>query len=94
MRALSNVFERTLPSSVSIIAVGTTRASTGTGILVTSDGYVLTCAHLVNRATSKTPVKVGTWDRKERQATVVNVDDSLDLAVLRIDGTGFRPVHL
>lgn len=57
--------------------------SSGTGFLVTTDGHILTCYHVVFRATS---VKVKTENRLY-SAQVVRTDPANDLALLKITGS-------
>lgn len=57
--------------------------SSGTGFLVTEDGYILTCQHVVAKATS---IKVKVGDRLH-EAQLVRVDPANDLAVLKISGS-------
>lgn len=61
--------------------------SSGTGFVVTADGYVLTCQHVVAEAAS---VKVN-MDDKLYDAQVVKADPSSDLALLKINGS-FLPL--
>src|SRR3954447_10635082 len=61
---------------------GSTGTATGTGFVVSSNGLIVTNAHVVNGA-SRVTAKVG--DGTEHTATVVGKDESTDLAVLRID---------
>ncbi len=60
-----------------------TSVSTGTGFLVSSDGYILTNEHVVAGSTDVTVV----LDRSEYVATVVAAEPQLDLALLKISGT-------
>ena len=60
---------------------GTTGTATGTGFVVSSNGLIVTNAHVVNGASHVT-AKVG--DGSEHTATVVGKDESTDLALLRI----------
>jgi len=55
----------------------------GSGFLVTSDGFILTNAHVVADASD---VTVRLTDRREFRAKVVGVDARTDIAVLKIDG--------
>lgn len=57
----------------------------GTGVIFSEDGYILTCAHVVEGATS---VRVTTYDDKEYSATIVGMDTYSDIAVLKVDATG------
>ncbi|MDZ4796758.1 MAG: DegQ family serine endoprotease [Bryobacteraceae bacterium] len=60
------------------------RGGVGSGVIVTSDGYILTNNHVVEGATT---VKVSTNDRREFTAKVVGTDPRTDVAVLKIEGT-------
>lgn len=59
----------------------------GSGVIISSDGYILTCAHVVSGA-SQITVTIGDADYT---ATVVGEDDTSDVAVLKIDATGLTP---
>lgn len=83
----------------SVVGVETTTAGTteeeggtgvGTGIVATSDGYILTNAHVVDYSRGNS-VKVILHNNKEYKATVVGFDKSSDLAVLKINATGLSP---
>ena len=65
--------------------------ATGSGFVVSSDGYIVTNAHVVDGA-SKVSVKVG--DGKTQTARVVGKDDSTDLALLKVDASGLKPLTL
>ena len=66
-------------------------ASSGSGFIVSSDGYIVTNYHVVSGATT---LKVITWDAVEHKATLVGSDSSNDLAVLKIDGEDLPYVQL
>lgn len=57
--------------------------SHGTGFLVSSDGYIVTCEHVIQGATS---VVIGLWDKefKAYSAEVIGSDSRYDIAVLKI----------
>ena len=59
----------------------------GSGVIISSDGYILTSAHVVSGA-SQITVTIGDTDYT---ATVVGKDDTSDVAVLKIDATGLTP---
>ena len=59
----------------------------GSGVIISSDGYILTCAHVVSGA-SQITVTIGDTDYT---AAVVGEDDTSDVAVLKIDATGLTP---
>ena len=59
----------------------------GSGVIISSDGYILTCAHVVSGA-SQITVTIGDT---VFPATVVGEVDTSDVAVLKIDATGLTP---
>ena len=59
--------------------------ATGSGFVVSSDGYIVTNAHVVDGASS---VKVKVGDGKATAAKVVGKDASTDIALLKIDAGG------
>ena len=67
-------------------------ASSGSGFVITQDGYIVTNHHVVASASS---VKVTMYDGKEYSAAVVGSDsDYDDVAVLKVETTGLQPVTL
>lgn len=58
------------------------RVGTGSGVIVSPDGYVLTNNHVIENATK---LEVTTNDNKRYQATLVATDPATDIAVLKID---------
>jgi serine protease Do len=63
----------------------------GSGFIVTSDGYILTNAHVVSQADT---VTVKLTDRREYQAKVVGSDERTDVAVLKIDAKNLPTVKI
>ncbi len=63
----------------------------GSGIIITSDGYVVTCMHVVEGASS---IKVVLNDDTVHEATLVGCDERTDLAVIKMEGSGFTPCTL
>ncbi len=64
--------------------------SLGSGVIVSSDGYILTNNHVVDGATD---IKVSLSDKREYTARVVGTDSKTDLAVLKIDQAGLPKVN-
>ena len=60
----------------------TTRRSLGSGVIINSDGYILTNQHVVSRATE---IKVTLIDKREYDARLVGADAKADLAVIKIE---------
>ena len=66
-------------------------ASSGSGFVITQDGYIVTNHHVISGASS---VTVTMYDGTEDPATVVGSDSDYDVAVLKINATGLQPVTL
>ena len=66
-------------------------ASSGSGFVITQDGYIVTNHHVISGASS---VTVTMYDGTEYPATVVGSDSDYDVAVLKINATGLQPVTL
>ena len=62
-------------------------SSAGSGVIISSDGYILTCAHVVDGASTIT-VTIGD---KDYTATLVGEDTTSDIAVIKIDADGLTP---
>ena len=65
--------------------------STGSGFILSADGYVLTNAHVVDDASE---VSVKLTDKREFKAKVVGTDKRTDVALLKIDATGLPKVTI
>jgi serine protease Do len=61
--------------------------SLGSGVVVSSDGYVLTNNHVVAQGVE---VSVTMPDKRELRAKVVGVDEATDIAVLKVEATNLR----
>lgn len=91
--------------SVSVVSISTTRniqdffsgqitqqKGGGTGFVLTSDGLIVTNKHVVSDTAAE--YSVITSDGKSYKATVLSRDPFNDLAVVKIDATGLKPVEL
>jgi putative serine protease PepD len=87
---------KVLPSVVTIEAAGVNGAGTGSGVVLTSDGYVVTNTHVVtlDGATANATIRVTTSDGRVYDAEVVGTDPTYDLAVIKlVDADGLTPVE-
>lgn len=57
--------------------------SLGSGVIISSDGYILTNNHVVESASS---VRVSLADKRELKAKVIGTDPRTDIAVIKVDG--------
>ena len=63
--------------------------SLGSGVIVSSDGYILTNNHVIDGATD---VRVTLSDKRQLKATIVGTDPKTDVAVLKVEGSGFPAI--
>ena len=64
--------------------------SLGSGVIVSPDGYILTNNHVIDGATD---VRVTFADKRQLKAKVVGTDPKTDIAVLKVEGSGFPRHH-
>ena len=69
----------------------TTSAASGSGFIITQDGYILTNYHVIEDADS---ITVSLYDGSTYDAALIGYDESNDLAVLKVDAEGLSPVIL
>jgi len=83
-----------LPDSFGIFGVpGSMTPISGTGFIISNDGYILTNYHVVETAHSRNiPITIVLSDSTTYTATVVGFEAYSDVAVLKIDATGLNPV--
>ena len=78
-------------TSTNIFGQQTQTASSGSGFIITEDGYVVTNYHVVSGASS---VEVTLYNGDTYDATVIGGDSDYDVAVLKINASGLQPVTL
>ena len=83
-----DVYEKVLPSVVSITCHDGLTTSSGTGVIMDAGGYIITNAHVVEDAVS---IRVLLTDGRELTARCVGADMLSDLAVLRVTASGLVP---
>ena len=84
--SVAGIADRVLDSTVSIAVRGREGNGTGSGVVIRSDGYVITNNHVVESAKSGGEITV-TFDGETREvpARIVGLDPVTDLAVLRVE---------
>jgi len=63
----------------------------GSGVIISKDGYIVTNNHVVENATK---VTVGLWDKRKLEAKVIGTDPLTDLAVIKIDADDLPIAYL
>ncbi len=90
--AAKDVYSKVAPSIVCLISTSDTGSGIGSGIILTSDGYIATNSHVVNDS-KDTKVQVLLYGGEEYQGTIVGIDKVTDLAVIKIDAEGLTPAE-
>ena len=65
--------------------------SLGSGFIISSDGYILTNAHVVSEADE---VLVKLYDKREFKAKIIGADKRTDVALIKIEATGLPKVTI
>ena len=68
-----------------------TSAASGSGFIISADGYILTNFHVIEDSSS---ISVSMYNGDSYDATLIGYDESNDIAVLKIDAEGLAPVIL
>jgi len=87
---------KVVPSVVTIEATSSSGGGTGSGVVLTEDGYVVTNTHVVtlDGATGDATIRVTTSDGHVYDAEVVGTDPTYDLAVIKLtDAEGLTPIE-
>ena len=66
-------------------------SGSGSGVIVSSEGYIVTNNHVIENASE---IEVILNDNSKYSAKLIGSDPSTDIAVLKIEGTGFQPIPL
>ena len=82
--SLQDIYAKNIDAVVSITSHLRNGSSTGTGVIFSSNGYIVTNYHVIEGAQA---VTVLLTDERQFQATLVGTDSVTDLAVLRVEAT-------
>lgn len=83
--SFQDIYRKAIPSVVSVVIRTAAGTGSGTGIVMTKDGYIITNQHVVENAAAITVVL---QNGDECAASLVGADSVSDLAVLKIDAVG------
>ena len=88
--ALQDIYTLNIPSVVSTTCQSSRGSSSGTGVVLSNDGYIVTNAHVVENSNA---ISVQLTDDRSFGARLVGCDTVSDLAVLRIDCADLTPAQ-
>ena len=88
--SLQTIYEKNIPSVVSVTCTLQNGQSSGTGVVLTHNGYLVTNAHVVDGARQ---IQVLLTDGRSFSAQLVGVDSFSDLAVLYIAADDLTPAE-
>jgi len=88
--ALQDIYTQNIPSVASIICASPRGGSTGTGVIFSKNGYIVTNAHVIDSATS---VTVQLTDDRLLEAELIGSDEITDLAVLHVNAPDLIPAQ-
>lgn len=88
--SLQEIYKKCIGSVVSITASAQSGKSSGTGIVLSADGYLITNQHVIENAQV---IAVQTSDDRQFQASIIGSDEASDLAVLKVDATDLQPAE-
>lgn len=89
--SLQEIYTKTINSVVSISCSYRGGTATGTGVILSDDGYIVTNCHVVENAAQ---IQVLLHDGRTQEAFLVGTDAVTDLAVLQITADGLVPATL
>lgn len=96
--SIPEIVQKVSPSVVGISCTttyqGQTGTVTGTGFIISEDGYIITNAHVVEDGTDVQVLLSKDLNSEQFDAEVVGIDTQTDIAVLKIEKTGLPAVEL
>ena len=83
--SIPDIYDKVIPSVVGVSCYVQGGTQTGTGFVISDDGYIVTNAHVIEDYIS---VMIVDGDMNEFEAEVIGSDSQTDIAVLKIDPSG------
>ena len=88
--SLQAIYDQAIDSVVSITCATEDGSSSGTGVVLSADGYIITNCHVVDDATA---IEIRFTGGQRHNARIVGADAVSDIAVLKVDATGLIPAR-
>ncbi len=83
--SLQEIYKKVEPSVVGVLCESNLRSGSGTGIIMSDDGYIITNCHVISGAQK---ITVELSDGEILGAIIVGADELSDLAVIKVNATG------
>ncbi|HVW80784.1 MAG TPA: trypsin-like peptidase domain-containing protein [Mycobacteriales bacterium] len=93
-KSYAAIAAKVLPSVVNINVTSQSESDTGSGVVLRSDGYILTNNHVVAAASQGGQISVSFNDGSSVSAKIVGTDPLDDLAVIKVSKSGLTPATL
>lgn len=102
-KALPSIVGISISYNVSVFGMTQTAEATGSGVIISKDGYILTNNHVVSSSDSSyyyevseaTKVTVSLYgSEKEYEAKIIGTDEQTDLAIIKIEADNLTPAEL
>lgn len=102
-KALPSIVGISISYNVSVFGMTQTAEATGSGVIISKDGYILTNNHVVSSSDSSyyyevseaTNVSVSLYGSDEKyDAKIIGTDEQTDLAIIKIDADNLTPAEL
>lgn len=91
---LPEIVNKVSPSVVGVSSILNGGTSSGTGFVISEDGYIVTNYHVIEGANAVSVSLLSAEDGEEIPAEIIGGDKQTDIAVLKIDKTDCVPVTL
>ncbi len=88
--SLQDIYQKSIASVVSITCATPTGTSTGSGVVISENGYLVTNSHVIDGAQT---LQVLFYDGHSLPARVIGMDEFSDLAVLHVEASDLTPAE-
>jgi len=102
-KALPSIVGISISYNVRAFGMSQSAEATGSGVIISKDGYILTNNHVVSSSDSSyyyqvseaTKITVSLYNSEEKyEATIIGTDEQTDLAIIKIDADNLTPAEL
>lgn len=90
MRSLSDETVEIVANVAASVVNISNQSGRGTGVIWSAEGYIITCSHVIGRSSS---VTIGLADGRSFEAKVLGQDPNYDVAALKAEVTGLKPIE-